>query len=219
MAIKRKLESITKWYIRSGDDIIIKVAGKETLVLIPMFCNSAAAHILSDMQPQSNNISYLFKISLNWCGNDKQTRGPGLSSIHWLNSESTLKFKLISICEKVNEKLLRFFNYLVNYNFYYESASSYDSCCCCCCSQHKEMSYMCTFKLLLAKRLPFGVCENKNRTARHSFCTAGHSDVIRSTMDCLPTGHVINVFWFSSESRGGQTICSKNDWTVSLPCL
>lgn len=64
---------------------------------------------------------------------------------------------------------------------------------------------MCTFKLSMAKRLPYGISEYTRSSARQALRTAGSSDVSSSTIDCLLTGHCIKIFRFSAEGERKQT--------------
>lgn len=89
----------------------------------------------------------------------------------------------------------------------------------CVCGERREMSYMCKFRLSIAKRLPCGVSEYKRSNVRHSFTTAGCSDVTNWTRDSLLTGHVINIFWFSSETKEKRDCLRTRSphWTQFLP--
>lgn len=79
---------------------------------------------------------------------------------------------------------------------------------------------MCTFKLSMAKRLPYGRSEYTRSSARHSLCTAGFSDVSSSTMDCLANGHSIKIFRFSAEREREQTDAQRriSEDVTSMPC-
>lgn len=82
----------------------------------------------------------------------------------------------------------------------------------------KIIAYMLTLRLSTANCLTCPIWEYKHSNARHSVCIATFSDDIKWTTDCLNTGHIINTFWFSSESKRRKRSANEFNWQSALRC-
>lgn len=188
--------------------------GSDTDIWYEEITEATSCHF--EKHAQSSNIYNISWNLIKWTWQldwQSQTYGLGTRSLPWFIQWADMKcktnFQGYSLWEGGDQKDI--LNNLVSWNIGDGDHLN------CIWWQHKEMAHQCTFKLSIAKRLPRGDCENKDSNARHSFCTPAWSDVIELTMDCLLTGHVINIFWFSSESKG--KLCAKNEFTAQRPAI